>query len=54
MSVTVLLEMQVKPDAIEEMKSLVRTTVEDTRSYDGCQVIDIYSNTEDAIASYQS
>ena len=48
MSVTVLLEMQVKPDAVGEMKSNLKKMLPDTRAFDGCQSIDIYGNTEDS------
>jgi len=48
MSVTVLLEMQVKPDAVGEMKSILKKMLPDTRAFDGCQSIDIYGNTEDS------
>ncbi len=44
MSVMVLLEMQVKPEAVEEVKASLKTILPDTRSYAGCQGIDIYSN----------
>jgi len=48
MSVTVLLEMQVKPDAVGEMKSILKKMLPDSRAFDGCQSIDIYGNTEDS------
>ncbi len=47
MSVIVLLEAHVKPEAIDELKSSLKALLPDTRAYDGCQGIDIYSNTED-------
>ena len=48
MSVIVLLEMQVKPDAVDEMKSSLKKMLPDSRAFDGCQSIDIDGNTEDA------
>lgn len=44
MSVVVLLEMQVKPEAVNEVKAALKDILPDTRSYAGCQGIDIYSN----------
>ena len=47
MSVLVLLEAQVKPEDISDMKSYMAEILPDTRAYDGCQRIDVYFNTED-------
>ena len=47
MSVLVLLEVQVKPEAIADMKSYLAKILPETRAYDGCQGIDVYTNTED-------
>jgi quinol monooxygenase YgiN len=47
MSVLVLLEVEVKPEAIADMKSYLAEILPETRAYDGCQGIDVYSNTED-------
>ena len=47
MSVVVLLEIQVKPEAIDEMKALLQRILPDTRAYDGCQGVDIYGNLDD-------
>ena len=47
MSVIVLLEAHVKPEAIDELKSSLKVLLPETRAYDGCQGIDIYGNTED-------
>ena len=44
MSVMVLVEMQVKPEAVNELKGLLKQTLPDTRAYAGCQGIDIYCN----------
>ncbi len=47
MSVMVLIEAQVKPEEISTAKSFMAEILPDTRAYDGCQGIDVYSNTED-------
>ena len=47
MSVLVLLEVQVKPEAIVDMKSYLAEILPETRAYDGCLGIDVYTNTED-------
>jgi quinol monooxygenase YgiN len=47
MSVIVLLEAQVKPEAVDEIKASLKALLPDARAYDGCQGIDIYGNTED-------
>ncbi len=47
MSVLVLLEAQVKPEDISDMKSFMAEILPNTRAYDGCQRIDTYVNTED-------
>jgi len=44
MSVVVLLEIQVKPEAVNEVKALLKQILPDTRAYAGCQGIDIYGN----------
>ena len=48
MSVLVMLEIQVKPEHVSNMKSFLAEVLPDTRAYDGCQGIDVYSNTEDS------
>jgi len=47
MSVMVLVEMQVKPEAVNEVKGLLKQMLPDTRAYAGCQGIDIYDNVDD-------
>ncbi len=47
MSVLVLLEAQIKPEDISDMKSYMAEILPDTRTYDGFQGIDVYFNTED-------
>lgn len=48
MSVMVLVDMQVKPEAVNEVKGLLKQTLPDTRAYAGCQRIDIYGDQDDA------
>ena len=47
MSVVVLLEIQVKPEAVNEVKAFLKKVLPDTRTYAGFQGIDIYSNADD-------
>jgi quinol monooxygenase YgiN len=47
MSVVVLLEMQVKPEAVNEVKAQLKQILPDTRSYAGCEGLDIYGNMDD-------
>lgn len=44
MSILVLREGQIQSDKIADMKSYLAQIVPDTRSYDGCQGIDVYFN----------
>jgi len=46
-SILVLLEGQVKPDKIADMKSYLAQILPDTRRYDGCQGIDVQFNLDD-------
>jgi quinol monooxygenase YgiN len=43
----VLLEIQVKPEAVNDVKSMLKAILPDTRAYAGCQGIDIYGNLDD-------
>ncbi len=47
MSVIVLLEIHVKPEAVNEVKAMLKKILPDTRAYAGCQGIDIYGNMDD-------
>ena len=47
MSVLVLLEIKVKPGETSNMKSYMAEIIPDTRTYDGCQGIDVYFDTGD-------
>jgi quinol monooxygenase YgiN len=40
-TVIVLLEFQVKPEAIDGMKAMMKEVLPDTRSYPGCQGVDV-------------
>ena len=46
MSTMVLIELAVKPESVEDMKTLMKELLPDTRAYDGCQSVDFYDNTE--------
>ena len=48
MSVVILVEMQVKPEAVAEVKGLLKQILPDTRAYAGYQSIDIYDNLDHA------
>ena len=47
MGVLVLLEVKVKPEEISNMKSYMAEIIPDTRTYKGCQRIDVYFDTGD-------
>ena len=47
MSVMVLLDTRIKSKEISNMKSYLDEILPDTRTYDGCQSLDVYFNTED-------
>ena len=48
MSATILLELQVKPKAVDEMISFLKEILPDTRVYEGCQGIEVQQNQEDS------
>ncbi len=48
MSIKVLLEVNAKSENIEEVKALLKQTLGDTRSYDGCEGLDVILNQDDA------
>lgn len=47
MSITVLLELQAKPEAADELKAVFKEILPDTRAYDGCQGVDVFGNMDD-------
>jgi quinol monooxygenase YgiN len=47
MSTVVLLEIQVKPESVDEMKAFLQRIIPETRAYDGCQGLDLYGNLDD-------
>lgn len=47
MAVFVLFEAQVKPEAVDALKATLKEILPGTRTYDGCQGIDILTNLED-------
>ncbi|PWQ95141.1 putative quinol monooxygenase [Leucothrix arctica] len=44
MSVNVILEVQSKPESIDELKSTFEKILPDTRSYDGCLSVEVMVN----------
>ena len=48
MSVTVLLDLTAKPGLIEDLKNIFVEILPDTRSYDGCEGLDVKLNSDDA------
>lgn len=48
MNTIVLLELQVTPESMEEMKSYLRAALPDTRAYEGCRSCDVYDELEDS------
>jgi quinol monooxygenase YgiN len=44
MSVIVLFEVQVKPEAVNEVKATLKAILPETRAYDGCQGFDVFGN----------
>jgi quinol monooxygenase YgiN len=47
MSVIVLFDVQVKPEAVDELKATLKAILPETRAYDGCQGFDVFGNLED-------
>ena len=48
MSVVVLLEVQVKPEEVDNIKAYFKEILPDTRAYEGCQSIDMYGNLDES------
>jgi quinol monooxygenase YgiN len=49
MSINVILEVQSKPETIEELKSTFEAILPDTRSYDGCISVEVIINQDDPL-----
>ena len=49
MNVTVILEVQSKPEKIDELKSTLENILPDTRSYEGCVNVQVNSNQDDPL-----
>lgn len=47
MSVIVIFDTQVKPEALDELKATLKVLLPETRLYDGCKGIDAYCNADD-------
>lgn len=48
MSLLVMIEVQVKPENVPDIKSFLAKALPDTRAYNGCQRVDVYSDPEDS------
>ena len=44
----VMLEIQIKPECVDEVKAFLKKALPDTRAYTGCQGIDIYGNLDES------
>ena len=49
MSITVFIDGQIQSDKIADTKSFMAQVMPDTRSYDGCQGVDVYFNLDDPV-----
>lgn len=47
MAIAVFLEVQIKPESVDEMKAFFKEILPDTRAYEGCLGIDVYGNMDD-------
>ena len=47
MGVAVLLEMHIKPECVEEVKAFMKDNLNDTRTYEGCQGLDVFDNMDE-------
>ena len=48
MSVHVMLELNVKPESADDLNTLMKEILPDTRAYDGCEGITVQSNVDDS------
>jgi len=46
MSVFVIVDIQVKPENVSDVKELLAETLPDTRAHEGCQGVEVYSNSD--------
>ncbi|PCH60501.1 MAG: antibiotic biosynthesis monooxygenase [SAR86 cluster bacterium] len=49
MTVNVLLEVNAKPECLEELKSTFENILPDTRNYDGCVEVRVVGNQDDVL-----
>ncbi len=47
MSATAILDLQLKPESVETFHNWLKENLADTRAYEGCQSLVVYSNKED-------
>ena len=48
MSTTVILEIRTNPGTANEMLTMLKDILPDTRNYDGCVSVDVFQNQDDA------
>ncbi len=46
MSIIVIIELSVKDESVEEVKKFLKEKLPDTRSFEGCQGVQLYSSVE--------
>jgi len=46
MSITAFTELNVKPEAVADLKAILKEILPDTRSFDGCRGVEVYSDKE--------
>lgn len=47
MSMTVLVELKIKPEHCDEFKEFMKQGVETTRSFEGCQLVEAFENADE-------
>ncbi|MBW3669467.1 MAG: antibiotic biosynthesis monooxygenase [Actinobacteria bacterium] len=48
MSITFILELQVRPDAVDDALDFFRKIIDDTRTFDGCEGIEVLQDADDS------
>lgn len=46
MTVTIIANLEVKPDRVEQVETEMRENFSDTRAFEGCKGLDVYRNQE--------
>jgi quinol monooxygenase YgiN len=47
MSITSILEVQIKPESVDEALAILRRILADTRAFDGCESVRVVRDTQD-------